>query len=40
MRVPSVSPGWIVLETSSPTKDPIADASRNGRYVRALLGAP
>jgi sugar phosphate isomerase/epimerase len=32
--------GWIVLETSSPTKDPIADARRNGRYVRALLGAP
>jgi sugar phosphate isomerase/epimerase len=31
--------GWIVLETSSPTKDPVADARRNARYVKNLLGA-
>jgi len=30
--------GWIVLETSSPTNNPIADARRNGAYVRKLLG--
>jgi sugar phosphate isomerase/epimerase len=31
--------GWIVLETSSPTKDPISDARRNAQYVRKLFGA-
>jgi L-ribulose-5-phosphate 3-epimerase len=29
--------GWIVLETSAPTKDPIADAHRNGEFVRRLF---
>ena len=29
--------GWIVLETSSPSGDPIADARRNADYVRKLL---
>lgn len=29
--------GWIVLETSSPSKDPVADARRNGDYVRKLF---
>ncbi len=29
--------GWIVLETSSPTKNPIADARRNGQFVRRLF---
>ncbi len=29
--------GWIVLETSSPSKDSIADAQRNGRFVRSLF---
>jgi L-ribulose-5-phosphate 3-epimerase len=29
--------GWIVLETSSPSKDPVADAKRNGEYVRKLF---
>jgi len=29
--------GWIVLETSSPSKDHIADARRNGEYVRKLF---
>ena len=29
--------GWIVLETSSPSKDRVADARRNGEYVRGLL---
>jgi sugar phosphate isomerase/epimerase len=30
--------GWIVLETSSPSGNPIADARRNGEYVRKLFG--
>jgi L-ribulose-5-phosphate 3-epimerase len=30
--------GWIVLETSSPAKDPVADAKRNAAFVRKLLG--
>jgi len=30
--------GWIVLETSSPSKDPVADAKRNADYVRKLFG--
>ncbi|MCL5270232.1 MAG: sugar phosphate isomerase/epimerase [bacterium] len=30
--------GWIVLETSSPSKDPVADARRNAEFVRRLLG--
>ena len=30
--------GWIVLETSSPTGNPLADARRNGAYLRELLG--
>jgi L-ribulose-5-phosphate 3-epimerase len=29
--------GWIVLETSSPSKDPVADARRNATFVRGLL---
>jgi len=29
--------GWIVLETSSPSKDGVADARRNGDFVRALF---
>ncbi len=29
--------GWIVLETSSPSKDPVADARRNADFVRHLL---
>ncbi len=29
--------GWIVLETSSPSGDPVADGKRNGDYVRALF---
>lgn len=29
--------GWIVLETSSPSGDPVADAKRNGDYVRSLF---
>ncbi len=29
--------GWIVLETSSPSKDGVADARRNGHYVRKLF---
>jgi sugar phosphate isomerase/epimerase len=29
--------GWIVLETSSPSKDGVADAKRNGDYIRALF---
>jgi sugar phosphate isomerase/epimerase len=28
--------GWIVLETSSPAKDPVADARRNAEFVRRL----
>ncbi|MEI7901489.1 MAG: TIM barrel protein [bacterium] len=30
-------PGWIVLETSSPPKDSVADAKRNGDFVRSLF---
>ena len=29
--------GWIVLETSSPSKNAVADAKRNGDFVRALF---
>lgn len=29
--------GWIVLETSNPSKDSIADARRNGQFVRSLF---
>lgn len=29
--------GWIVLETSNPTNDPVADSRRNAAYVRKLL---
>jgi sugar phosphate isomerase/epimerase len=29
--------GWIVLETSSPSKNAVADAKRNGDYVRSLV---
>ena len=29
--------GWIVLETSSPSKDGVDDARRNGDFVRALF---
>jgi sugar phosphate isomerase/epimerase len=29
--------GWIVLETSSPSKDAVADARRNGEYLRKLF---
>ena len=31
--------GWIVLETSSPSKDGVADAKRNGDYIRSLFTA-
>ena len=30
-------PGWIVLETSSPSKNGVADAKRNGDFVRSLF---
>ncbi|HRY47096.1 MAG TPA: sugar phosphate isomerase/epimerase family protein [Candidatus Paceibacterota bacterium] len=30
--------GWIVLETSAPSKDPVADVKRNADYARRLLG--
>jgi sugar phosphate isomerase/epimerase len=29
--------GWIVLETSSPSKDRVADARRNASYTRKLF---
>lgn len=29
--------GWITLETSSPTKNPVADGKRNGDFVRRLF---
>jgi len=29
--------GWVVLETSSPSNDPVADSKRNGDYLRSLL---
>jgi L-ribulose-5-phosphate 3-epimerase len=31
--------GWIILETSSPSKDPVADARRNAEFVRRLLAS-
>lgn len=30
--------GWVVLETSSPSKDKVADARRNAAHVRKLFG--
>jgi sugar phosphate isomerase/epimerase len=30
--------GWIVMETSSPSKDRVADAQRNATYIRRLFG--
>jgi len=30
--------GWIVMETSNPSGDPVADAKRNGAYIRKLFG--
>lgn len=30
--------GWIVLETTSPSKDPVADARRNAAFTRKVLG--
>lgn len=30
--------GWIVLETSNPSKDAVADTRRNADYVRKLFG--
>jgi len=30
--------GWIVLETSCPSKDAVADCKRNGDYIRKLFG--
>jgi sugar phosphate isomerase/epimerase len=30
--------GWIVLENSSPSQDPVADAKRNGEFTRGLFG--
>jgi sugar phosphate isomerase/epimerase len=30
--------GWIVLETSNPSKNPVADARRNAAYIRQLFG--
>ena len=29
--------GWIILETSSPSKDSVADGKRNGDFVRTLF---
>lgn len=29
--------GWIILETSSPSKNPVADARRNAEFVRRLF---
>jgi L-ribulose-5-phosphate 3-epimerase len=31
--------GWIVMETASPSKDPVADARRNAAYIRRLFGS-
>ncbi len=31
--------GWIVMETSNPSKDPVADARRNAAYIRRLFTA-
>ncbi len=30
--------GWIVLETSDPSKNPVADARRNADFIRRLFG--
>ena len=30
--------GWIVMETSNPSKDRVADAKRNAAYIRKLFG--
>lgn len=30
--------GWIVMETSNPSKDGVADAKRNAEYIRRLFG--
>ncbi len=30
--------GWIVMETANPSKDAVADARRNGAYIRGLFG--
>ena len=30
--------GWIVMETSNPSKDAVADAKRNAAYIRKLFG--
>jgi len=30
--------GWIVLETSCPSKNTVADCKRNGDYIRKLMG--
>jgi len=30
--------GWIVMETSSPSKNRVADAKRNAAYIRKLFG--
>ena len=30
--------GWVVLETSSPSHDAVADARRNAEFVRKLVG--
>lgn len=30
--------GWIVMETSNPSKDAVADARRNAAYIRRLFG--
>ena len=30
--------GWIVMETSNPSKEAVADAKRNAAYIRELLG--
>lgn len=30
--------GWIVMETSNPSKDAVADAKRNAAYIRTLFG--
>ncbi len=31
--------GWIVMETSNPSKDAVADAKRNAAYIRKLFGS-
>lgn len=32
--------GWVILETSNPSKDNVADARRNAAHVRKLFGLP